>query len=54
MTATIQHNGILMSDIIDNQYYKKLYIGYTLKEAKQQFKRDIKIMILSNMRNHLI
>ena len=46
MTATTQHNGILMSDIIDNQYYKKLYIGYTLKEATTAFiellKKEIK------------
>lgn len=54
MTSTIQHNGILISDIIDGQYYKRLYIGYTLKEAKRQFKHDIKIMMLCNMRNHLI
>ena len=54
MTATIQHNGILMSDIIDSQYYKRLYIGYTLKVSKKQFKHDIKIMILCYMRNHLL
>lgn len=42
MTITRYHSGIEVSDIIDDQYVKKLYIGYSVKEAKQEFKREFK------------
>ena len=34
--------AFIISDIIDNQYYKKIYIGFTKKESKSLFKRDKK------------
>ena len=39
----IQHNGhLVISDIINDQYIKQVYIGYSLREAKQEFKQFIK------------
>lgn len=37
-----QHNGILVSDIVNGFRVKKLYQGYTMKEIKQDFKLYIK------------
>ena len=39
-----QHNGILINDIVNNQWEKKLYIGYTIKEAKKLFNQFIKTL----------
>ena len=39
----IEHNGhLVISDIINDQYIKQIYIGYSVKEAKQAFKQFIK------------
>ena len=40
---TIKHNGhIVISDIKNNQYFKQVYIGYSMAEAKRKFKQYIK------------
>ena len=37
----INHNGyIVISDIIDNQLVKKIYVDYSITEAEQQFKSE--------------
>jgi len=39
----IKHNGhLVISDIINDQYINQVYIGYSLREAKQAFKQFIK------------
>ena len=39
----IEHNGhLVISDIINDQYIKQIYIGYSVKDAKQAFKQFIK------------
>lgn len=39
----IQHNGhLVISDIINDEYIKKVYIGYSLRDAKKAFKQFIK------------
>ena len=39
----IEHNGhLVISDIINDEYIKKVYIGYSLRDAKQAFKQFIK------------
>jgi len=39
----IKHNGnIVISDIIDNQFIKQVYIGYPLATAKKKFRQFIK------------
>jgi len=39
----IKHNGhLVISDIINDQYINKVYIGYSLKDAKREFKNMIK------------
>ena len=39
----IEHNGhLVISDIINDEYIKQVYIGYSLREAKQAFKQFIK------------
>ena len=39
----IVHNGhLVISDIINDQYIKQIYIGYSVKDAKQAFKQFIK------------
>ena len=42
ITMTPQRNGLLLSIIYKGQYYKKLYLGYTRAEAKQDFKEYVK------------
>lgn len=42
ITVTKQHNGILLSTIVNNQYYKQLYMDYTVKEAKTLFQQYVK------------
>ena len=42
ITVTRQHNGTLLSTIHNGQYHKKLYIGYTLKEAKRDFRKFVR------------
>ena len=38
----IKHNGhIEISDIVNNERFAKVYIGYSLEEAKRQFKSDL-------------
>jgi hypothetical protein len=37
MTITKKNSGIEVSDIIGGYLVSKLYIGYTVKEAKQLF-----------------
>lgn len=41
ITVARQHNGTLLSTIHKGQYFKKLYIGYTLKEAKRDFRHFV-------------
>ena len=42
-TEIIKHNGhIVISDIKNNQYFKQVYIGYPMAEAKRNFKQYIK------------
>tara|TARA_R100001082_G_C4228766_1_gene102311 strand:- start:300 stop:440 length:141 start_codon:yes stop_codon:yes gene_type:complete len=31
-------NGLLLSDVVNNQYIKKLYIGYSERESIKLFK----------------
>lgn len=33
---------IEISDIIDNHLFRRRYMGYTMKEAKANFKRDLR------------
>lgn len=42
ITVTRQHNGTLLSTIHKGQYFKKLYIGYSLKEAKRDFRQFVR------------
>lgn len=42
MTLIKQSNGFLISDIINNHYIKKLYIGYSKKQAVNNFKQFCK------------
>ena len=38
----IKHNNhLVISDIINDQYIKQVYIGYSLKDAKREFKNMI-------------
>jgi len=40
MTITVQHNGsLLISDIIKDEYIKRVYYGYNKKDAIQLFKQ---------------
>ena len=42
-TEIIKHNGhIVISDIKNNQYFKQVYIGYPMVEAKRNFKQYLK------------
>lgn len=44
MTIEKQHNGsLLITDIVNGQYIKQVYYGYTKKEAMA----DFKILILN-------
>ncbi len=39
----IEHNNhLVISDIINDQYIKQIYIGYSLKDAKREFKNIIR------------
>ena len=39
----IKHNNhLVISDIIDDQYITQVYIGYSVKDAKREFKKMIK------------
>ena len=39
----IKHNGhLVISDIINNHYVTQVYIGYSVKDAKREFKTMIK------------
>lgn len=40
MTITRNNAGIEISDIIEGYLVSKLYIGYTVKEAKQLFMQE--------------
>lgn len=40
MIITKQHNGLVISDIIDNVRVKRLYIGHTTQQAKKLFKKE--------------
>jgi len=43
MTITKNYNGsVTISDIKDNQYYKQVYMFYSLREAKKLFRQYIK------------
>jgi hypothetical protein len=43
MTIERQRNGSLIaSDIVDGQYVKKVYYGYTKKESKEMFQEHLK------------
>jgi hypothetical protein len=44
MTTTKNNNGtITISDIVNNQYIKQTYIGYSIKEAKKRFKKFVSV-----------
>ena len=39
----IKHNNhLVISDIINDQYITQVYIGYSVKDAKKEFKNMIK------------
>jgi hypothetical protein len=39
----IKHNGhLVISDIINDEYIKQVYIGYSVRDAKRAFKNMIK------------
>ena len=39
----IRHNNhLVISDIVNNQYITQVYIGYSVKDAKREFKNMIK------------
>ena len=39
----IKHNGhIVITDMVSGYLFKRTYIDYTIKEAKAQFKQDLK------------
>lgn len=42
MTVTVYPSLILVSDIINGQYIKEKYIGYTRKQAEKRFKKKYK------------
>ena len=42
MTVEKTRDGILVYDIVNGQLFKKHYIGYNLKEAKELFKEELK------------
>lgn len=42
MTITKKNAGIEISDIVGGYLVSKLYIGYTIKEAKQLFNAEYK------------
>ena len=43
MIINKNHNGsVLITDIINNQYIKQIYYGYTKKECVRKFKIYIK------------
>ena len=44
MIFTKRHNGILLSDIVNGYRVKKLYIGYSKREAKAMFTAFIKTL----------
>jgi hypothetical protein len=47
MTTTKNNNGtITISDIVNNQYIKQTYIGYSIKEAKKRFKKFVSLSII--------
>lgn len=39
--STKTHNGIYLETIYKNQYYHKLYIGYSLRDSKKLFKEYV-------------
>ena len=42
MTITRHHSGVEVSDIINGHLVSRLYIGYTIRQAKEQFRKDTK------------
>ncbi len=42
ITVTRQHSGLLLSTVHGGRYVKKLFIGYTLAEAKAEFRAFVK------------
>lgn len=42
MTIERKNNFILISDIVNNQFIKQKYIGYSVTEAKKLFKEYLK------------
>lgn len=41
MTVEKTNQFILISDIVNNQYIKQKYIGYSIKDCKKMFKQYI-------------
>jgi hypothetical protein len=39
--STRTHSGIFLETIYNNQYYHKLYIGYSLRESKKLFREYV-------------
>lgn len=42
MTITRNHEGYVLSDIVQGYFFHKLYIGHTKREAMQLFRKEIK------------
>lgn len=40
MTITRHHSGIEVSDIVGGYLVSRLYIGYTVREAKAKFREE--------------
>jgi len=40
MTVTRHHSGVEISDIVGGYLVSRLYIGYTIAEAKARFKEE--------------
>lgn len=41
MTVTRKHSGIEVSAIVGGYLVSRLYIGYSIKEAKEKFRNEL-------------
>jgi hypothetical protein len=46
MTTKNNNGTITISDIVNNQYIKQTYIGYSVKEAKKRFKKFCSLSVI--------
>lgn len=44
MTIEKLHSGIKITDIVNNQFVHKNYIGYSITEAKRLFREYVKTL----------